>query len=139
MEQGRMHQPTIDGSGKGKQWLATMRVRGQQLVMAAKGGGGRKRNCHVQRGVIAALKAAEVPGFLVLFQERSKYRTPVFGSILGTISVTSQICDIRFFMCMTVWPFFGIQGSTYLPWIAWPLEWWLALHYLNPITNPTPL
>jgi hypothetical protein len=26
-EQGRMQQPTIDGSGKGKQWLAMTRVR----------------------------------------------------------------------------------------------------------------
>ncbi len=40
---------------------------------------------------------------------------------------------------MTVWSFFGIQGSKYLPWILWPLKWWLALHYLNLITNPTPL
>ncbi len=38
MEQGRMQQPTIDGSGKGKQWLATTRVRGQGLAMAAKRG-----------------------------------------------------------------------------------------------------
>ncbi len=37
-EQGRTQQPTIDGSGKGKQWLATTRVRGQRLAMAAKGG-----------------------------------------------------------------------------------------------------
>ncbi len=42
-EQGRMQQLTINGSGKGKQWLATTRVRGQLLPMAAKGaaaGGG---------------------------------------------------------------------------------------------------
>ncbi len=51
-----------------------------------------------QRGVIMALEAAEVPGFLVLFLEYSKYRTPVFGSILGTISVMSQICD-RHLLC----------------------------------------
>ncbi len=76
--------------------------------------------------------------FLVLFLEHSKYKTPVFGSILGTISVSSQMWQ-PFFMCMTVWSFFGIHSSTYLPWIAWPLEWWLAVHYLNPITNPTPL
>jgi hypothetical protein len=37
-EQGRMQQPTIDGSGKGKQWLATTRVRGQQLAIVAKRG-----------------------------------------------------------------------------------------------------
>jgi hypothetical protein len=36
------------------------------------------------------------PGILVLFLEHSKNRTPVFGSILGTISVTSQICDSCF-------------------------------------------
>jgi hypothetical protein len=41
-EQERMQQPTIDGGSKGKQWLATMRVRGQRLAMAAKGGGGRR-------------------------------------------------------------------------------------------------
>ncbi len=37
-----------------------------------------------------------VPGFFVLFLERSKCRPPVFGSILGTILVTSQICDSHF-------------------------------------------
>ncbi len=52
-----------------------------------------------------------IPGFLVVFIERSKNRTPVFGSIFGTISVTSQIPDSRFFMCMTMWSFFGIHGS----------------------------
>jgi hypothetical protein len=66
-EQGRTQQPTIDGSGKGKQWLATMRVRGKQLAMAAKGGGGWRRDCHGQRGVIAASEAAEVPRFFFLF------------------------------------------------------------------------
>ncbi len=47
---GKMQQPTIDGSGKGKQWLATTRVRGQQLAMAAKEGGGQIWDCHGQRG-----------------------------------------------------------------------------------------
>ncbi len=55
MEQGRMHQPTINESGKGKQWLATTRVRGQRLGIAAKGGSGWRRDCCGQRGVIAAL------------------------------------------------------------------------------------
>jgi hypothetical protein len=59
MEQGRTQQPTIDGSGKGKQWLATTRVRGQQLAMVEKEGGSRRRDCLGQRGVIAALEAAE--------------------------------------------------------------------------------
>ncbi len=36
MEQRRTLQPTINMSGKGKQWLATTRVRGQRLAMAAK-------------------------------------------------------------------------------------------------------
>jgi hypothetical protein len=36
-EQGRTQQPTIDGSSKGKKWLATTRVRGQRVAMAAKG------------------------------------------------------------------------------------------------------
>ncbi len=52
---------------------------------------------------------------LVIFLERSKNRTAVFSSILGTIS--------RFFMCMTVWSFFGVHGSMYLPWNllrSWP-------------------
>jgi hypothetical protein len=35
-------------------------------------------------------------GFLVLFLEHSKYKTPVFGSILDTISVTSHIRNSRF-------------------------------------------
>jgi hypothetical protein len=43
-ELGKMQQPTINGSSKGEQWLATMRVRGQWLAMAAKGGGGRGVN-----------------------------------------------------------------------------------------------
>ncbi len=38
----------------------------------------------------------EAPGFLVLFLEGSKNRSPVFGSILGIISVMPQICDILF-------------------------------------------
>jgi hypothetical protein len=42
-----------------------------------------------------------VPGFLVLILECSKYRTPVLGSILGTISVMSQIHDSRF---LCAWP-----------------------------------
>jgi hypothetical protein len=58
-EQGRMQQATIDGSGKGKQWLARTRVRGQRLAMAAKGGSGRRRDCHGQRRLMAALEAAE--------------------------------------------------------------------------------
>jgi hypothetical protein len=49
MEQGKMQQPT-NGSGKGEQWLAIMRVRGQQLAMMAKGGSSRRRDCHGQRG-----------------------------------------------------------------------------------------
>jgi hypothetical protein len=44
MEQGRMQQQTIDGRSKGLQWLAMARVRGQQLAMAAKGGGSRRRD-----------------------------------------------------------------------------------------------
>jgi hypothetical protein len=32
------------GSCKGKQWLATTRLRGQQLAMVEKGGGGRRRD-----------------------------------------------------------------------------------------------
>jgi hypothetical protein len=56
----------------------------------------------------------------------------------------NDICDDidswqPFFMCMTMWSFFGTQGSTYLPWIAWLLQWWIVLHYLNLITKPTPL
>jgi hypothetical protein len=43
-EQGRTQQPTINGSGKGKQWLATTGVRGQQLAMAEKGGSGWRRD-----------------------------------------------------------------------------------------------
>jgi hypothetical protein len=58
-EQQRMQQLTIDGSGKGEQWLATTRVRGQWLAMVTKGGGGWKRDCHGQRGVIVALEVAE--------------------------------------------------------------------------------
>jgi hypothetical protein len=48
-EQGRAQQPTIDGSGKSKQWLATTRVRGQQLAMVEKGGSSQRRDCHGQR------------------------------------------------------------------------------------------
>ncbi len=48
-EQGRTQQPTINGSGKGKLWLATTRVRGQWLAIAAKGGSGQRRDCHSQR------------------------------------------------------------------------------------------
>jgi hypothetical protein len=59
MEQGRKQQPTIEESGKGKQWLATMRVRGQRLAMAAKGGSHQQRDCSDQRGVIAASEATE--------------------------------------------------------------------------------
>ncbi len=59
MEQGRMQQPTIDGSSKGKQWLAKMRVRGQRLAMAVKGGGGRRMDYFGQRGVIVASEGAE--------------------------------------------------------------------------------
>ncbi len=59
MEQGRKQQPTINGSGKGKQWLEKMRVRGQQLAMVVKGGSGRRRDYHGQGGVIAASEAAE--------------------------------------------------------------------------------
>ncbi len=59
VEQGRTQQPTIDGSGKGKQWLAKTRMRGQRLAMVVKGGNGRRRDYRGQRGVIAALEAAE--------------------------------------------------------------------------------
>jgi hypothetical protein len=59
-EQGRAQQPTIDGSGKGEQWLATRRVRGQQQELAAKGGVGWRRDCRGQREVIAELEVAEV-------------------------------------------------------------------------------
>jgi hypothetical protein len=60
-EQGRTQQPTIDGSSKDKQWLATTRVRGQWLAMVAKGGGSQRRDCRGQRGVIAESEAAEAP------------------------------------------------------------------------------
>jgi hypothetical protein len=33
MEQGRTQQLTINGSGKGEQWLVKVRVRGQRLAM----------------------------------------------------------------------------------------------------------
>jgi hypothetical protein len=39
--------------------LAMIRVRGQQLALAAKGGGGWRKDCRGQRGVIVALEAAE--------------------------------------------------------------------------------
>jgi hypothetical protein len=94
-DQGRTQQPTIDESGKGEQWLASKRLRGQQLAMVAKGGGGRRRDCLGQREVIAASEAGEVPEYFVLFLEHSKYRTPVFVSIHCTIYVTSQIHDSR--------------------------------------------
>ncbi len=71
-------------------------MRGQWLAMAALGGSGQRRNCRVQRGVNAASEAAKVPGFLVFFLEQSKYRTQIFGFILGSISVTSQIHDSSF-------------------------------------------
>jgi hypothetical protein len=58
-DQGRTQQPTINGTGKGKQWLATSRVRGQRLTMVAKGGGSRRRDCRGQRGVIVASVVAE--------------------------------------------------------------------------------
>jgi hypothetical protein len=59
IEQGRMQQPTINGSSNGELWLATRRVRGQRLAMAVKGGGSRRRDCCGQRGVIPALEAAK--------------------------------------------------------------------------------
>ncbi len=59
MEQGRTQPPTINGSGKGKQWLAKIRVRGQRLAMVVKGGGGQRRDYRGQRGVIAALEAED--------------------------------------------------------------------------------
>jgi hypothetical protein len=59
MEQGRTQQPTINRSGKGKQWLAKMRVRGKRLAMAVKGGSSQRRDYHGKRGVITALKMAE--------------------------------------------------------------------------------
>ncbi len=59
MEQRRMQPPTINASSKCEQWLATMRLRGQQLALAAKGGCGRRRDCHCQGGVFAALVVAE--------------------------------------------------------------------------------
>ncbi len=58
-EQGRTQQQTIDESGKDKQWLAMKKVRGQRLAMVAKGGGGYRRDCHGQRGVIVASEVAE--------------------------------------------------------------------------------
>ena len=42
-----------------EQWLATMRVTWQMLTMAAKGGGGWRRDCRGKRGVIAAPEATE--------------------------------------------------------------------------------
>ena len=42
-----------------EQWLATMSVTWQMLTMAAKGGGGWRRDCRGQRGVIAAPEATE--------------------------------------------------------------------------------
>jgi hypothetical protein len=59
MEQGRTQQPTINGSGKGKQWLAKMRVRGQWLAIAVKRGSGWRRDYHGQREVIAVSGVAE--------------------------------------------------------------------------------
>ncbi len=60
MEHGRTQQPTMDGSKKGKQWQAKMKVRGQRLAMAVKvGGGGLRRDYCGQRGVIAASEATE--------------------------------------------------------------------------------
>ncbi len=58
-QQGRMQQPPMNGSSRGKQWLATMRVRGQRLAMVEKGGSSQRRAGCGQRGVIAALEAAE--------------------------------------------------------------------------------
>jgi hypothetical protein len=58
-DQGRTQQQTNNGSGKGNQQLATTKVRGLWLAMAAKGGGSRRGDCHGQRGVIKALEAAE--------------------------------------------------------------------------------
>jgi hypothetical protein len=54
-----MQWPTINGSSRGGQWLAMIRVRRQQLAMAEKGGGCQRRDCHGQRGVIVALEVAE--------------------------------------------------------------------------------
>jgi hypothetical protein len=65
MEEGRTQQPTIDGSGKGKQWLAKMRVSGQRLAMVVKGGGSHRRGYRGQRGMIRASEAA-VRGILDL-------------------------------------------------------------------------
>jgi hypothetical protein len=59
MEQGKMQQPTIDESGKGEQWLAKIRTRGQWLSMAVKGGGGQRRDYCGQRGMIAVSEVAE--------------------------------------------------------------------------------
>ncbi len=58
MNQGRMQQPTINGSSKGKQWLAKTRVRGQRLAMVVKGGSG-WTDYLGQRGVIAVLEVAK--------------------------------------------------------------------------------
>jgi hypothetical protein len=48
-EQGRTQQPTIDGIGNGKQWLAMMRVRGQRLATTAEGGVGQRRGMSVAK------------------------------------------------------------------------------------------
>jgi hypothetical protein len=46
-------------SSKSKQWLAMTIVRGQQLAMVAKWGGGWRRDCYCQSGVIVASEEAK--------------------------------------------------------------------------------
>ncbi len=53
---------------------------------------------HVALSATHHLHNILAPGFLVLFLERSKNRTLVFGSITGTFSETSQICDSLFYV-----------------------------------------
>ncbi len=69
MEQGRTQQPTIDGSSKGKQWLAMRRGRGQWLAMAKKGGGSQRRD-------ICKRKFLDVLGFVkIMLREQTQQST----------------------------------------------------------------
>jgi hypothetical protein len=66
---------------------STRKKGGLALLVVTAGGG----------SMSAHLVVDGPPGFLVLFLKCSENRTPVFCSILGTISVTSQIRDSCFY------------------------------------------
>jgi hypothetical protein len=96
----------------------------------------------------------------VLLLECSKDRTLVFGSIFGTISVTSQICDSRFlcaqpcdhFLVSTaVCTYRGLcghwSGGLHYAYFMYKMQYGSTscvligpneTAYINPITNPTP-